>query len=161
MPNKSIIPYEIYVDGSAKGNDAAHRLGGWAYCILFDGDMVRKDSGGVRDTTNQRMELQAVIEAIKGALELTKDDPSAIYKIYSDSAYFVNCYDQGWYIGWEKNGWRNAAKKEVANQDLWIQILPYFKRKSFHFYKTKGHSNDYYNNYCDTMAQAAAESLKH
>ena len=65
MPNKSIIPYEIYVDGSAKGNDAAHRLGAWAYAILYDGDMIRKDAGGVRDTTNQRMELQAVIEAIK------------------------------------------------------------------------------------------------
>lgn len=161
MPNKSIIPYEIYVDGSAKGNDAAHRLGAWAYAILYDGDMIRKDAGGVRDTTNQRMELQAVIEAIKGARELSKDDPGAIYKIYSDSAYLVNCYHQGWYVGWEKNGWRNAAKKEVANRELWEQILPYFKSKSWHFYKTKGHADDYYNNYVDAMAQKESEKLKH
>lgn len=161
MPNKSIIPYEIYTDGSAKGADASNRLGGWAYCILFDGDMVRKDSGGVRATTNQRMELQAVIEAIKGARELSKDDPGAIYKVYSDSAYVVNCFAQGWYIGWEANGWRNAAKKEVANQDLWQEIIPYFKSKSWHFYKTKAHEDDYYNNYVDKMAQEASEKLKH
>lgn len=161
MPNKSIIPYEIYTDGSAKGADASNRLGGWAYAILFDGDMVRKDSGGVRATTNQRMELQAVIEAIKGARELSKDDPGAIYKVYSDSAYVVNCYTQGWYIGWEANGWRNAAKKEVANRELWEQIIPFFKSKSWHFYKTKAHENDYYNNYVDAMAQQASEKLKH
>lgn len=162
MPNKSIFQYDIYVDGSAKGNDPSNRLGGWAYAILFDGDMIRKDSGGVRATTNQRMELQAVIEGIKGALVLAGNKPEQyIFNVYSDSAYLVNCYHQDWYIGWEKNGWRNAAKKEVANQDLWLEIIPYFKSKSWNFYKVKGHAEDYYNNYVDRMAQAAAEKLKH
>lgn len=161
MPNKSIIPYEIYTDGSAKGADAAHRLGGWGYAILFDGDMVRKDSGGVRNTTNQRMELQAVIEAIKGARALSKDDPGAVYNVYSDSAYLINCYHQSWYVSWEANGWRNSAKKDVANQDLWIQILPYFKSKSWNFYKVKCHADNYYNNYVDILAQEAAERMKH
>ena len=63
--NKSILTYEIYTDGSAKGTDPAHKSGGWAYCILFDGDLIRKDNGHVNDTTNQRMELQAAIEALK------------------------------------------------------------------------------------------------
>lgn len=155
--NKSILAYEVYTDGSAKGNDAAHRSGGWAYALLYDGDIIRHDSGGELDTTNQRMELQAVIEALK-ATELFGDNTSEYY-IYSDSAYVINCYDQGWYIGWEQNGWRNAARKEVANQDLWHQILPYFKRKSYHFKKVKGHADNYYNNYVDKLAQDAAAAM--
>ena len=155
--NKSLLPYEFYTDGSAKGNDAAHRSGGWAYVMLYDGDIIRRDSGNVLNTTNQRMELQAVIEALKAREDF--GDETSEYYIYSDSASIIKCYDQGWYIGWEMNGWRNAARKEVANQDLWTQIIPYFKRKSYHFKKVKGHDTDYYNNFVDKMAQEAASKM--
>jgi ribonuclease HI len=156
--NKSIVPFEIYCDGSAKGNDAAHRLGGWAYLIMWDKDIKRKDSGTVVDTTNQRMELLACIEAIKGALILGDED--SIYKIYSDSAYLINCWKQGWYLSWEKNGWKNARKEPVANADLWAELLPYFKNRAFEFNKVKGHADDHYNNIVDEMAQDACQYSK-
>lgn len=155
--NKSLLTYEIYTDGAAKGNDPGHRSGGWAYCMLYDGDIIRRDSGTILNTTNQRMELQAVIEGLKACEILMK--PDAEYHFYSDSAYVINCYRQGWYESWEKNGWRNAAKKEVANQDLWVQIIPYFKRKSFFFHKVEGHADNHYNNVVDKMAQAAAATM--
>lgn len=155
--NKSILTYEIYTDGSAKGNDPNNRSGGWAYVILYDGDIIRRDSGNVLATTNQRMELQAAVEALK-ACELFWDETKEFH-IYSDSAYFINCHDQGWYITWEKNGYKNANKKPVANMDLWSQIIPYFKRKSFHFHKVEGHADNYYNNVVDQMAQKAAATM--
>lgn len=155
--NKSVIPYEIYTDGSAKGNDPAHRLGGWAYCILYDGDIIRRDSGTEIDTTNQRMELRAAIEALKACENFVK--PEAEFFIYSDSAYFINCYTQEWYKTWEKNKWRNSQNKPVANPELWGEILPYFKRRSFHFEKVKGHADNYYNNLVDEMAQKAASNI--
>ena len=141
----------IYTDGACSGNPGP---GGWGAILMYE-DVKKEISGAKENTTNNIMEITAVLEALK----LLKVECEV--KVYSDSAYVVNCYAQGWYIGWENNGWRNAAKKEVANQDLWQQILPYFKSKSWHFYKTKGHANDYYNNYVDTMAQAAAEKMKH
>lgn len=153
--NKSIITYEIYTDGSAKGTNPAHKSGGWAYCILYDGDLVRKDSGHVNDTTNQRMELQAAIESLK-AIEEHFWDPNYEYHIYSDSAYFINCYLEEWWVNWLKNGWVNSAKKPVANIDLWEQIIPYFQRKSFFFHKVKGHADNHYNNLVDQLAQSAA-----
>lgn len=155
--NKSVLPYEIYTDGSAKGNDPSNRSGGWAYVMLYDGDIIRRDSGNVLATTNQRMELQACAEALR-ACELFWDETKEFH-IYSDSAYLINCYRQGWYINWEKNGFRNAKKQEVANQDLWAEIIPYFKRKSFSFYKVEGHADNYYNNFVDNMAQEAAAKM--
>ena len=155
--NKSLIKYEIYTDGSAKGNDPSKRSGGWAYVMLYDGDIIRKDNGNILGTTNQRMELQAAVEALR-ACELFWDETKEFH-IYSDSAYLINCYFQSWYVTWEQNGYRNANKKPVANMDLWGLIIPYFKRKSFHFHKVQGHANDHYNNMVDEMAQKAAASM--
>ena len=156
--NKSLITYEVYTDGSAKGTDPSNRSGGWAYVILYDGDIIRKDSGNVLGTTNQRMELQACVEALK-ACELFWDKTKEFH-IYSDSAYLINCYFQSWYVNWEQNGFQNASKKPVANVDLWNEIIPYFKRKSFHFHKVQGHANNHYNNMVDEMAQKAADSMR-
>lgn len=155
--NKSIINYEIYTDGAAKGNGSAHCSGGWAYVMLYDGDIIRKDSGHVLDTTNQRMELQACAEALK-ACDLFWDETKEFH-IYSDSAYLINCYQQGWYQTWEKNGFKNANKKPVANVELWAEIIPYFKRKSFYFHKVQGHADNHYNNMVDRMAQQAASNM--
>ena len=153
--NKSLLTYDIYTDGSAKGNQYTHARGGWAYCILHDGNMIRHDSGFVADTTNQRMELQAVIEALKACEALW--NPNYEYHLYSDSAYLINCYEQKWYENWEKNGWVTTARKPVSNSELWAEIIPYFRRKSFFFHKVKGHEDDYYNNYVDELAQKAAD----
>lgn len=152
--NKDLFPYEIYTDGAAKGHDPAHNCGGWAYVIVCDGKIVRSDSGTVYDTTNQRMELTAALEALKACDILWNEQKE--YNIFSDSAYFINCYEQQWWRTWIQNGWRNSAKKDVANTDLWSQIIPYFQKKSFHFFKVKGHADNQYNNLADKMAQEAA-----
>ena len=80
--------------------------------------------------------------------------------IYSDSAYLINCYEQEWWVNWKNNGWRNANKKEVANQDLWWELIPYFEKFSYDFRKVKGHSTNMWNNKCDELAQKAAEEAK-
>ena len=155
--NKSVLTYEVYTDGSAKGNDPNNRSGGWAYVILYDGDIIRRDSGNVLATTNQKMELKAAVEALK-ACELFWNETKEFH-IYSDSAYFINFYEQEWYKTWEKNGYRNANRKPVANMEYWSEIIPYFKRKSFHFHKVEGHADNYYNNVVDQMAQKAAATM--
>ena len=80
--------------------------------------------------------------------------------IYSDSAYIINCYNQEWYLRWEKNGWLNAAKKEVANQDLWLDIIPFFDNFWYSFRKVAGHAGNYWNERCDALAQSIADNLK-
>ena len=91
--NKSIITYEIYTDGSAKGTNPAHKSGGWAYCILYDGDLIRKDSGHVNDTTNQRMELTAAADALealqsKQVVTSVTETPSILLDPAPESAIF-------------------------------------------------------------------------
>lgn len=155
----SIFTYEIYTDGSAKGRDAAHKLGGWAAVTLYNGDIVRTDSGYETDTTNNRMELRACAEGIKGAVLLAKNDPEANFVVYSDSAYLINCYTEGWWENWERNGYRGSTKKDVKNLDLWLEIIPYFKKRdNWHFVKVKGHADNYYNNLADKLAQEAAKA---
>ena len=147
--------YEVYTDGATTGNGKANAPGGWAYVILKDGIMIAQDSGGEVGTTNQRMELQAVIEALKACEALW--NPNYEYHFYSDSAYLINCYEQKWYENWERNGWVTTTRKPVSNSELWAEIIPYFRRKSFFFHKVKGHEDDYYNNYVDELAQKAAD----
>lgn len=159
--NKSVLEYTIYTDGSTKGNGTTEAIGGWAYAIIHDSSVISKDCGAVTNTTNQRMELQAAIEAIKAVLKITKNNPTDSYVIYSDSAYLVNCYLQGWYKSWLKNGWINSKKQEVKNQDLWWELIPYFESNSWDFRKVKGHANDYYNNLVDELAQGAAHAYQY
>lgn len=155
-----IIPYKIYTDGSTKGNGSANTFGGWAFLIQYDGNTVLRANGAEKNTTNQRMELQAVIEGIKNAQAYTKDRSTAIYEIYSDSAYIINCYVDKWYINWERNGWRNSKNEDVRNADLWAQIIPYFKNRRYTFHKVKGHADNELNNKVDRLAQEAAEHLR-
>ena len=147
---------ECYTDGSAKGNGTSNSLGGWAFCLVHDGKIVGKNSGAVPNTTNQRMELLAVIKA----LEAKRDTPERTVIVYSDSAYLINCVYQKWWVNWQKNGWLNAKKQPVANRDLWEQLIPYFERPSIAWGKVKGHAGVEFNEIVDGLAQAAAESLK-
>ena len=103
----------IYTDGACSGNPGP---GGWA-AILMAGGAKKEMSGGERDTTNNRMELMAVIEGLKALKRPCKVD------IYSDSAYVVNAFEQNWIGKWVKNGWKNSAKAEVANSDLWKELI--------------------------------------
>ena len=112
--------YEVYTDGATTGNGKANAPGGWAYVILKDGVMIAQDSGGEVGTTNQRMELTAALNACR---EVEKMDAFARVKIYSDSAYLVNCWKQHWWRAWQTNGWKNSKKEPVANPDLWMELI--------------------------------------
>lgn len=158
MPRKEkIIPLEVYTDGSCK-KQGIQTFGAWAYVIVRDNEVIAKNSQSYSETTNQRMELLAAIEALKVADTIKQPYEKII--VYSDSAYLINCYLQEWYVNWQANGWRNANKKEVANQDLWVELIPYFEKFGYSFEKVKGHADNLYNNQCDIMAQNAAEQAK-
>ena len=154
MKLDKIIPLEVYTDGSSK---PAYGIpfGGWAYIITKDGAELKAGEGWATNATNQCMELQAAIEAVKVADEVREKGQQV--KVYSDSAYLVNCYLQDWWKKWITNGWVNANKKDVANVDLWQQLIPYFENLAFTFIKVKGHDTNYWNNLCDQRAQSAAD----
>lgn len=132
----------IYTDGACSGNPGP---GGYG-AILMYGDNVKEISGGEKETTNNKMELMAAIVA----LEMLKE-PCDV-KLYSDSAYLINAYNQKWIEGWKKNGWRNSSKQEVKNRDLWERLDKQINIHNVEFIKVKGHSDNEYNNRCDKMA---------
>ena len=134
----------IYTDGACSGNPGP---GGWA-AILMAGGAKKELSGGEKDTTNNRMELMAVIEGLNALKRPCKVD------IYSDSAYVVNAFEQNWIDKWIKNGWKNSAKAEVANSDLWKRLLELTKTHNVTFHKVKGHADNEFNNRCDELAVA-------
>ena len=140
----------IYTDGACSGNPGP---GGWGAVLLFK-DQQKEIRGGERDTTNQRMELQAVIAAL-GSLKVTDWDVT----VYSDSAYVVNAFQQKWIDNWQKNGWRNSKKEPVANQDLWQQLLVLTGKNRVNILKVKGHAGDKYNERCDELARQAIKEL--
>ncbi len=136
---------EIYTDGACSGNPGP---GGWAAVILRNGE-EQEISGGEARTTNQRMELTAAAEALTSLTE-----PSRV-KLYSDSAYLVNCFLQNWMARWRVNGWCNSKGKPVENQDLWRRLGELAERHRVQWIKVKGHSDNFYNERCDLLARQA------
>lgn len=136
----------IYTDGACSGNPGP---GGWG-AVLFYGERVKELSGGEPHTTNQRMELTAIIAALR-ALKVSNWDVT----VYTDSAYVVNAFRQNWIPRWLQNGWKNSRKEPVANKDLWEQLLEQMKRNRVVIEKVKGHSGDRWNERCDELARAA------
>ena len=134
----------IYTDGACSGNPGP---GGWA-AILMAGGAKKELSGGERDTTNNRMELMAVIEGLSALKRPCKVD------VYSDSAYVVNAFSQNWIEKWIRNGWKNSAKAEVANSDLWKRLIELTTTHKVTFHKVKGHAENEFNNRCDELAVA-------
>lgn len=137
---------DIYTDGATSGNGTSNARGGWAFVVP---ELKVQGFGHVENATNQICELMAAINACKFAEKL---NTSEIIVIKSDSAYLINCYNQEWWRGWEKNGWINSAKKPVANKNLWEDLIYYFTNPKFTFEKVKGHSNDEYNELADSLA---------
>ena len=153
------MTFEIYCDGSTKGNGTNHSVGAWAYLVHEGGNVFKKDFGAEENTTNQRMELTAAAEALDYAVNNVMGPHDRIV-VYTDSAYLHNCYKQKWYINWQNNGWKNTKKQPVANQDLWERLVPYFDQFGINFVKVKGHAGVEYNEIVDTMAQTAAARLQ-
>ncbi len=126
----------IYTDGACSNNQSNKNFGGWGSILIYK-DYIKELSGFEIDTTNNRMEMMAVIEGLRALKRY--DLP---LKIFSDSAYIVNCIHQKWYLNWEKNGWKNSKKEAVLNKDLWEELLfLYRKCKDIQFVKIKGHVN--------------------
>ena len=135
----------IYTDGACSGNPGP---GGWGAVLLY-GEKIKEISGGEAETTNQRMELTAVIQALK-VLKVSGWKVT----VYSDSAYIVNAFAQKWIDKWLKNGWKNSKKEDVANQDLWKELIELGKINRVEIKKVKGHSGDRWNERCDELARS-------
>lgn len=136
----------VYTDGACLGNPGP---GGWAWIVPGG----RYASGAAAPTTNQRMEITAVLEALR-ALDGPLD-------VMSDSAYVVNCFRDRWWEGWLRRGWTTAARKPVANRDLWEPLIElYRERNDVRFRWVKGHSGDPMNDLADELAVAAARTQK-
>ncbi len=142
--------YIIYTDGACSGNPGP---GGWG-AVIMHGGSVQEISGKADETTNQRMELQAAVEALRTV------PPGSRVKLHSDSAYLVNCFNQGWMKRWLRNGWRNSKGNQVENQDLWKQLLELSETNTVEWIKVKGHSSDQLNQRCDQLASEAIQPDK-
>ncbi|MDE5765889.1 MAG: ribonuclease HI [Clostridia bacterium] len=140
----------LYTDGACSGNPG---VGGWGAVLMYK-DFEKRISGAEEATTNNRMELFAVIsglECLKEPCEVT---------VYSDSAYTVNAFNNGWIYGWEKDGWKKADNKQVLNTDLWQRLLALTRTHSVKFVKVKGHADNEYNNICDKLATDAIKNFQ-
>ena len=147
VPNKNEVT--IYTDGACSGNPGA---GGWG-AILISKTKQKEISGFEPNTTNNQMELTAVIKA----LEMLKFSCSV--NLYSDSAYVVNAINQNWLENWKNNGWVGSDKKPVKNIELWQKLDNLLSKHSVEFIKVKGHADNEYNNRCDALA--TGEIAKH
>ena len=135
----------IFTDGACSGNPGP---GGWA-AILRTGQHVKELSGFEPNSTNQRMELTAALQALQSLKY------PCLVKLYSDSAYLVNAFRQDWFSRWERNGWLNARKDPVENQDLWRALLRLYRIHRIEWIKVAGHADNELNNRCDELARAA------
>jgi ribonuclease HI len=143
---KTTPALEVWTDGACSGNPGP---GGWAWATK-DG---RQASGGERQTTNQRMEIQAALEAVRAL-----DGPLTVV---SDSTYVVNCFRDAWWRGWLSRGWVNSAKKPVANRDLWEPLVTAVRnRGDVRFRWVKGHSGDPMNDLVDRLAVDAGRAVQ-
>lgn len=150
QPVSECYAVTIYTDGACSGNPG---MGGWG-AVLMLGDHKRELSGFIPHTTNNRMELYAVINAL-AALKRP-----CVVTLHSDSAYIVNAFKNGWIDKWQKNDWKNSRKDPVENQDLWLQLLELTNRHHVTFIKVKGHADDELNNRCDQLATAAIKEMR-
>ena len=142
MNNKIVI----YTDGACSGNPGK---GGWGALIIYkkDGKEIKKSlSGGEEQTTNNRMEMMAVLNALKCLKK------PCVVELFTDSKYVLEGATK-WMSGWIEKGWRNADKKPVKNQDLWQQLNEEFSKHTINWHWVKGHANDEYNNYVDKLAR--------
>lgn len=148
----------VYSDGSCRANGRPDAIGACGYVIVKDGEIIRKHCTTVKGTTNNKMEMEAILGAARWLKHNQIDDD---IEVYTDSAYIHNCMAQKWYENWEHNGWKSAKKEPVKNKELWQELVPLFKNIRWSFYKVKGHannSNDHekYNDMVDKMVQAAS-----
>ncbi len=140
----------LYTDGACSGNPG---VGGWGAVLIYKG-AEKRFSGAFAETTNNRMEITAVIEGLKALKE-----PCEV-EVYSDSAYTVNAFENGWIYGWLRNGFKKSDNKPVLNEDLWRELVSLTEIHKVRFIKVKGHADNEYNNICDKLATDAIKNFK-
>ncbi len=133
MRNDRVL--RIYTDGGCSGNQHRENFGGWGAILEFAGHS-KELYGGEKNTTNNRMEMTALLEAFRA---IKKENQTI--EVYSDSSYLMDCFRKKWYMNWTKNGWKTSAKKPVENRELWEALLPYLDRHAIAFFRVKGHVN--------------------
>ena len=140
---------EIYTDGACSGNPGP---GGWAAVLKFKG--IEKEISGYDEmTTNNRMELTAVIKALEAL-----NQPCEV-SLFTDSSYVANAFNNGWLHSWIARGWQTSARKPVENRDLWERLVQLTGSHTVRFVKVKGHADNAYNNRCDKLARAAIREM--
>jgi ribonuclease HI len=145
MKMNNLKTVQIFSDGACSGNPGP---GGWGAILRFNGN-EKEISGFQKDTTNNKMELLAVISA----LECLKEKCQV--EIYTDSQYISNAFTRGWLDSWQKNGWKTAAKKPVKNKELWERLLAQSQKHQLQWHWVKGHSGHPENERCDQLAVEA------
>ncbi len=138
---------QIYTDGACSGNPGP---GGWGAILCYRG-LEKELSGGEAQTTNNRMELTAVIRALQALKE-----PCAV-ELWSDSKYVIDALEKGWAESWRKKGWIKADRKPALNPDLWEELLDLTARHELRYHWVRGHADNEYNNRCDALAVAERE----
>lgn len=142
---------DIYTDGACSGNPGA---GGWAAVLIYNG-VEKEISGYNKDTTNNRMELFAVIQGLKQL------NQSCEVTVYSDSAYVCNAFTENWIDEWQHNDWKLKDRKTpVKNADLWKSLLYECAKHRVSFVKVKGHADNAYNNRCDKLATGEIANVR-
>ncbi len=140
----------LYTDGACSGNPGP---GGWGAVLMY-GELKKEISGAEENTTNNRMEITAVVQGLSMLKYPCEVD------VYSDSAYTVNAFSQHWLDGWKRNGWKKSDGKDVLNKDLWQKLDELCKIHKVSFIKVKGHADNEYNNRCDALATGAIKKLR-
>ncbi len=140
---------DIYTDGACRGNPGK---GGWG-AILVYGDKKKELCGGDKETTNNRMELTAAIEALSALKE-----PCEV-TMTSDSQYLINGITKGWAVSWREKGWKKADRSPALNPDLWQKLLDLLEIHKVEFVWVKGHAGHPYNERCDELATTYADNL--
>jgi ribonuclease HI len=141
----------VYTDGACSGNPGP---GGWGWAVQPDGHP--RGSGGETHTTNQRMELIAVLEALRS---LGVGSEAGPVEVVSDSTYVVKCFQDRWWANWQRNGWKNSKKQPVANADIWRPLVELVNSGDVTFRWVKGHSGDPMNDLVDELAVAAVPAV--
>ena len=140
----------IYTDGACSVNPG---IGGWAAVLIYKS--VKKEiSGAELETTNNRMEITAAINALKSLKEPCEVD------LYTDSAYLCDTYSKSWIFNWLRNDWKKSDKKPVENKDLWEQMLAQTRTHKVTWHHVKGHADNEMNNRCDALARAEIKKLR-
>ena len=140
----------LYTDGACSGNPGP---GGWGAILEYNG--VEKELfGGEASTTNNRMELTAVIRGLQALKE------PCVVQLYSDSKYVIDALEKGWALQWQARGWKKADKKPALNPDLWETLLLLVEKHELHYHWVKGHAENQKNNRCDQLAVAQWKQIK-